>query len=157
MRIGVLSDTHGNIRRARAAIAQMGAVSHLLHAGDFLEDARKLQVMTGIPCTGVLGNCDYQIDGALETVVELSGQRIFLTHGHRYRVKSGYRELILRAVELGVQIVVFGHTHVAELFWEEGILFLNPGSTFQPRDGGRPSYALLELIDGRVWPSLHRF
>lgn len=137
-------------------MAQMGAVAHILHAGDLLEDAQRLAALSGIPFTGVVGNCDYLIAGPQETTLELGGKKIFLTHGHNYRVKYGYRELIRRGQELRANIVVFGHTHVAQVFWEEDILFINPGSTFQPRDGGRPSYAIVEMVEGRVWPSLRR-
>ena len=60
--------------------------------------------------------------------IEIDGVKILLTHGHRYGVKNGYLNLIMRAKELQVNAVIFGHTHIPEVFTEDGVLFVNPGS-----------------------------
>ena len=43
MRIGVLSDTHGITSIAEKALAQMGNIDILLHAGDLATDARHFE------------------------------------------------------------------------------------------------------------------
>ena len=147
MRIGVLSDTHGNLEWAKLAIARMGTVAVLLHAGDYYEDAARLArlgVLGSAAVKAVLGNCDYLVKGPAEETFTLGGRRILLTHGHRYEVKRGLDRLRWRARETRADVVVFGHTHQAGFFWEDGVLFLNPGSTHLPRGGVR-SCAIIEF------------
>lgn len=61
-------------------------------------------------------------------VMELEGKRILMTHGHRYGVKSGYLRAVYAAKEQQADILLFGHTHRAECFQEEGLWVLNPGA-----------------------------
>ena len=70
---------------------------------------------------------------------------ILLTHGHGYSVKSSLLPLRRRALELDVQLVLYGHTHLPALSEEEGVLFCNPGSCMGDR-----LYAEIELQDGKV-------
>ena len=154
MRIGVLSDTHGNLEAAKLALARMGPIAVLLHAGDYYEDAARLSrqgLLGGAAVKAVLGNCDYLVKGPAEETFTLAGRRILLTHGHRYDVKRGLERLRWRAREARADIVVFGHTHLSGFFWEEGVLFLNPGSPHLPRGGGR-SCAVVEFSGRNVEP-----
>jgi predicted phosphodiesterase len=49
-------------------------------------------------------------------------------------------------VELAVDTVVFGHTHLPTIFQEQGILFVNPGSpTRSTAADGRRTFAILTL------------
>ena len=66
-------------------------------------------------------------------------------HGHGYSVKSSLLPLRRRALELDVQLVLYGHTHLPALSEEEGVLFCNPGSCMGDR-----LYAEIELQDGKV-------
>ena len=93
----------------------------------------------------VLGNCDRGETGEAERLLELDGVRILLTHGHGYSVKSSLLPLRRRALELDVQLVLYGHTHLPALSEEEGVLFCNPGSCMGDR-----LYAEIELQDGKV-------
>lgn len=154
MRIGVLSDTHGSLALLERAVAQMGPVDLILHAGDYYEDSCRL-AQAGVRVIGVLGNCDCRVDGPAERLVQLGGKRLLLTHGHRYRVKQDFRLLLARARELGADVVVFGHTHRAEAFWLGKVLFLNPGSLYAPVGDG-PSYGMLLVSEEGIRPELHR-
>ncbi|NPV27176.1 MAG: metallophosphoesterase [Firmicutes bacterium] len=135
MRIGVLSDSHGNLNLARQAFDQMGKIDLLLHAGDYYADAWKLAKDGGIPVKAVTGNCDFHSPGPQEEIVQAGKKRILLTHGHAYRVKYSYLSLFYRAKELEVDVVVFGHTHIAEYQVMEGVVLFNPGSIALPRRG----------------------
>lgn len=148
MRIGVLSDTHGDLHAALAAIANMGQVAMLLHAGDHYRDARELARRVAVPIHMVVGNCDSPTSGPSELVVAVERARILLTHGHTYRVKQQLDLLMARARALSVNAVVFGHTHLAEESRDGGILLLNPGclSLTRSRDGRR-TYAIID-VDG---------
>ena len=70
--------------------------------------------------------------GEAERLLELDGVRILLTHGHGYSVKASLLPLRRRALELGVQLVLYGHTRLAALANEDSILFCNPGSWTAP-------------------------
>lgn len=76
--------------------------------------------------------------------MNINGCRVFLTHGHRYRVKAGYLQLTLAAQEREARVCCFGHTHRADCFVDGGCLFLNPGSLLSPRQGN-PGYLLLTV------------
>jgi predicted phosphodiesterase len=62
MRIGVLSDAHGNRAGFEAALAAMGSVDHLVFAGDFLgyyfEPAAVIATLRARGATCILGNHD---------------------------------------------------------------------------------------------------
>ncbi len=145
MRIGVISDTHGDIDLALEAIKQMGEVDVILHAGDTYSDLIEISKKVKIEMIGVRGNIGKEDEGPRELVLELGGFRIFLVHGHYYDVKHSLMRLFYRAKELETDIVVYGHTHLALSAVEDNILFLNPGSIGYPRGKYKNSYAILDL------------
>ncbi|HHY41734.1 MAG TPA: metallophosphoesterase [Thermoanaerobacterales bacterium] len=149
MKIGVLSDTHGLKSIAEKALDNMGDIDILLHAGDLVADARHFE-NKGYKVYFVAGNCDGHIFEPTEKILEIQGKKIFLTHGHAYRVQYGYDKLFNRAKEISADIVVFGHTHVPENTYIDNILFFNPGSIVLPRGGGPGTYGILEIIDGQI-------
>lgn len=154
MRILVVSDTHGDVRPLRPALAASGPFAALLHAGDFITDLGPCAALAGVAathCHAVAGNCDYPLEQPAEAVVELGGVRILLTHGHHYGVKRDYSRLYYRAAELQCQAAVFGHSHVPVCLAEGGILLFNPGSPGAPRRPGAPgSYGILTVSAGRI-------
>ncbi|WP_314904911.1 YfcE family phosphodiesterase [Selenomonas artemidis] len=150
MRIGLVSDSHGNVRVFEDMLAVPGAAEAelWLHAGDHAADAEMLRLLTEKPVVCVLGNCDYDEDGAYhETSVDVAGHRVFLAHGHLFRVEYGTERLAAAAREAGADIAVYGHTHIA--YMERGdVTVLNPGSIARPRDERRGSFMLMDLEEG---------
>lgn len=144
MIIGVMSDTHGDMRRVEQCLRLIPGVELLLHAGDFYEDAQKIGLAAGLKVVAVTGNCDYMVKGPSEEMLAVGARRIYLTHGHLYRVKHDISLLIQRSRALEADVTVFGHTHYPAVFRREGMLFVNPGSTHSPR-GGEPSCAVLDV------------
>ena len=53
-------------------------------------------------------------------------------------------KLRYKALEIGADIVLYGHTHIGKIDFEEGIWYINPGSASVPRDGGR-SFAIINI------------
>ena len=152
MRIGIVSDSHGDVRVFNDMLAVPGAVEAelWLHAGDFAPDADDLELLSGRRVVRVLGNCDLFVDGVYdETVVEVAGHRIFLTHGHLFNVRFDTAMLAEAAREAGADIAVYGHTHVA-LAEQGDVTVLNPGSIARPRDDRRGSFMLVELNEGKT-------
>ncbi|MCL5045772.1 MAG: metallophosphoesterase [Actinobacteria bacterium] len=157
MRVGLLSDTHGNLKIARAALQQMGRIQMFLHAGDYHEDVAKLALMPELATVevhSVVGNCDYRVRGPKEKVLTAEGRRILLTHGHQYDVKRTLDRLFYRAKEARVDVVVYGHTHVAGFFAEDSILFINPGSPYLPRGRDVGSCAVLDITSKGIVPQI---
>ena len=150
MRIGIVSDSHGDTRMFEKMLAVPGAAEAemWLHAGDFAPDADDLEILSEKSVARVLGNCDLFVDGVYEeAVVEVAGHRIFLTHGHLFNVRFDTAMLREAACEAGADIAVYGHTHVA--LEERGeVTVLNPGSIARPRDDQRGSFMLVELNAG---------
>ena len=53
------------------------------------------------------------------------------------------------AADNGCDIAVYGHTHIAKVSNEGRITVINPGSASRPRDEMRPSFAVMELMEGK--------
>ncbi len=146
MRIALVSDTHGQLHAVQQTLATGDAIDLLLHAGDHYADGLKLGQILRVNVKAVTGNCDLMVAGPEEEIFRARDRRILLTHGHLFRVKRTYHPLIRRAVELAVDVVVFGHTHLPIIFQEQGILFINPGSpTRSTAADGRRTIAILTL------------
>lgn len=158
MRIGLISDTHRSLDNAIKAVDKMGAIDLLIHAGDHYRDAMTIASQIEIPVKAVVGNCDIASDGPDDLLLDLEGCLVYITHGHRYQVKLSRYKLQCRALELKARVAVYGHTHIPDLTelavagdTDQGeLLFINPGSLAEPRQGGKPSYAVLEIKGSAV-------
>ncbi len=128
MRIVVFSDTHGKIQKCINAINILGKVDMIIHLGDVLRDAQNIEAsFPQIPIEYVSGNND--IYSALtEKMIEVCGKKIFITHGHRYGVKTSLKKLSEEARQQNADMCLFGHTHQSFDGAEYGTRFLNPGS-----------------------------
>ena len=143
MKILIMSDTHGNSSRAFNAHTLSDPVDAIVHLGDGSGDADLLREALDIPVINVAGNCDAGSNAPRELMWECEGKRILLTHGDAYHVKSGLARLRQRAKEIGVDAVLFGHTHQGLLECQAGLLMLNPGAL--SNGSHHRSYAVLNI------------
>lgn len=141
----IFSDSHGYFQGITDAVCSEKNIDLIIFAGDVQRDADNiLNSYPQIPLAYVLGNNDWSVHGVpFDKVFEFGGKRFFLTHGHMYHVKSSLYSLRQKAREVGADICVFGHTHIAHCREEDGILMLNPGSAWS-------SYMVLEINNGEV-------
>lgn len=147
MKVLVFSDSHGRLIEMLAAV-EKEAPDLILHLGDHLEDAQELQdFCPDVKVIGVLGNNDWD-GGNSDEVVTVAGVRIFMTHGHQYRVRSTTTLMLLETKRRGCQIGLFGHTHVRFEHQYGKTLIANPGSIGMPYRG-EPSYLRLMIENGR--------
>ena len=139
MQIGVVSDTHGHMANAQAAIRMLQSlqVEAVLHCGDIgSEDIPKL--FKAWPTHFVFGNCDSDqsdLRAAIEQAgltchglfgdFSLGGRRIALIHSHDARL---FRHVCTSGE---YDLVCYGHTHHAEQHHVGKTLILNPGALFR--------------------------
>lgn len=154
MRIGVISDSHGDIKSIRQGLKQMGEVSLLLHAGDHCGDVAAACPTGSIPINTVRGNCDWGGDAPGQQIIDCAGKKILLLHGHLYNVKRTYSALIAYAQTVGPDLVVFGHTHVPAFFTVGNTVFFNPGSIACPRGMELPSFGVIDVTKDGLAPHL---
>lgn len=146
MKIVIVSDTHGNNKEVLVSILEDEKPDLLIHLGDYVEDGEKISKILEVPSVIVKGNGDFRSNYPEDRVIEVEGKKIFLTHGHRYDVRYSIDKIYYRALELGADIVLFGHSHIALNTWEDGILIMNPGSPSLPRDINRTkSYGVIKI------------
>lgn len=123
-KIVVLSDTHGNVsglEKIRNILAENDAV---IHCGDGYKDLDYFPEIKEKHC--VKGNCDGL--NRDEKIIEIEGKKVLILHGHNHGVKSGIERLRYYAMEKGVNVVFYGHTHKASIVEADGITFINPGN-----------------------------
>ncbi len=148
MKIGVISDTHGNVIVGEKIIKEMGKIDLLIHGGDFYRDAVKLAERINVKVEAVVGNCDFPKTSPEELILDIQGCRLYITHGHKFNVKNFYNDLLEKAKDVGADLVIFGHTHLAAKFEQEGIIFFNPGSISFPRLRDTSTYGIIEILEG---------
>ena len=148
MRIFVVSDTHGDLKKAielydRALTG--GPLDFIIHCGDFYSDGVRLAQLCGQRIYAVHGNCDGGW-GEEFKVVETPAGKILVIHGHNEDVDFSLDNAAYLARREKCAMVCFGHTHKAVINEHNGILFVNPGSTRRPRslDGGSAAIVTAE-------------
>lgn len=159
MKILVFSDTHGNPEYMLHAVklhVATGSVARIVHLGDGYRDFCIIRERyPDIPATQVAGNGEDVLYGAhppipYSAVFTEGGITFFATHGHRLRVKDDLENAANTGARAGANVVLFGHTHVAEdtrmdTLYGKSIQLINPGSA---GSGYKPSYAVLEMDNG---------
>lgn len=161
MKIGIMSDTHGSLVYLEKALETLTGCDILLHAGDVLYHGPRNDLPTGYNPKGVIakindldniliarGNCDADVD---QMVINhpIQGPYVLSQFGElRILVNHGYvdskEETIKKAKSMGADILVLGHTHVKELYVDENLIVINPGSTSIPKDGSH-SVAIIDI------------
>lgn len=146
MKIAVMSDTHGHNKNIIEAILAMDKPDLLIHLGDYTKDGENISKILGIPVAIVKGNGDYDSPYKEDEVIEVKGKKIFLTHGHRHGVVRNLDNLYYRALELEVDLALFGHTHIPVNLKYDNIIIMNPGSPSLPRGGSNiKTFGLIEI------------
>lgn len=145
MRIGLISDTHGQLRPA--VFDRFQDVDHILHAGDIGTPDILVELEVLAPVTAVWGNTDgFAVRARVPETAEvvLAGRRIVVVHGHQF---GSLTPAELRAAHPNADVVVYGHTHRPLLDRNGSPLVVNPGAAGPARFNLRPSVAILTLSD----------
>lgn len=149
MLVAVISDTHNNSSAIREVKKYISNADILLFLGDGEEDLKSIsEGFTGI-VYAVSGNCDFACKNPKEMVVEVLDKRILICHGHRYNVKSEYNSIYYRGMELEVDIVLFGHTHLPIIEEAGDLLLMNPGSVSHGNGPYKRSLGYIEIEENK--------
>ena len=147
MKILVFSDSHGSMGKMVEAM-EHERPQHVFFLGDHYRDGQELaSLYPHVSMDLVRGNCDWGKAPDLQ-LVELEGVRFLLTHGHLQSVKSGLRELIEEGLRQQVQVVCYGHTHLAKVVYQQGLYLMNPGTVGGCR--AREGYGVIQVLRGGV-------
>ena len=171
----VISDSHSNSRVLQAIVSEFGSDCDVLcFCGDGLLDLIETielgfydsefgKHIPPVICL-VRGNGDNSTTTIFTdkrtciTVPEfleisIAGKKLFLTHGHRYNVYYGTKDLRSELIRRGMDLVFYGHTHVANSMRShvtrdgrnDFLGILNPGSCAQARGGMPNTFAIVSV------------
>ncbi len=162
MKIGVISDTHGDFLSVHKIFNKIFLdVDVILHAGDILNHGPRNPIPEGydpvklsdllnnfpVPIHFAKGNCDSDVDTMMiknflqapyiYTIFE--GIKIVVTHGDKNL--EYFKELS----EKHADILITGHSHNYALEKENSVIYLNPGSTSIPKNHINGTCAVIDI------------
>lgn len=150
MRILVISDSHGRKREVEEVLYLHSAARDVIFLGDGLRDLEDLPyIFPDHRFYKVAGNCDLFSDEKLYQIIKLGGKQIFFTHGHAFGVKSGLERFEAMARGLGVDIALYGHTHIPYTKYADGMYIMNPGA-LTPSGDGKVCYGIIDITPGGI-------
>ena len=140
MKIGIISDTHGLLRPE--VISALNGCEAILHAGDVCRQEIIDELEKLAPVYVVRGNIDKEWAEHIPFFLdfEIAGLRVFMTH----------KKTDLPDDLSPYDLVVFGHSHKYEESHQGKTLFLNPGSCGPKRFNQPITFAILDIIDGKI-------
>jgi len=147
MIIGVISDTHGLLRRE--AVDALRGAEHILHAGDVGSPEILETLASIVPVTAIRGNVDTQPWARKlpqTEVVEIGGVTIYMLHD--------LARLDLKPEAAGISAVVHGHSHQPKIEERNGVIYFNPGSAGPRRFRLPVSVGRLVIEAGKMWAEL---
>ncbi|MGR4868301.1 metallophosphoesterase family protein [Variovorax sp. LARHSF232] len=149
-RIGLISDTHGLLRRE--ALAFLQGSDFIVHGGDIGSPDILEQLGRIAPVTAVRGNNDREAWAMQVPETDfLQVGELFLYALHDLAL------LDIDPAAAGVRVVVSGHSHKPLVEERDGVLFVNPGSA-GPRRFSLPISAGELIVNGeQVSARIERF
>ena len=148
MKIGIVSDTHNLL--PKEVFEYFSDVQHIIHAGDIGGEGIITDLESIAPVFAVYGNMDsHPLVTNLNRIFffELGGFKFCVTHIIGSAKSFAYE---LFKMEKEIDIIIYGHTHLAEKTSYNDILFINPGSASSPKHGTSRSVAVLKIEDKKA-------
>lgn len=146
-RIGLISDTHGLLRKTAVSALQNADI--IIHAGDI--DAPEIinKLKTIAPVFPVRGNMDRNSrKNRLPeyNIVEVGEISIYVIHD--------LLKLDLDPAAAGFKVVVSGHSHQPEIKYIDNVLYINPGSAGHRRFTLPITIGILEIDGDKITPEI---
>ncbi|MFU2158371.1 MULTISPECIES: phosphodiesterase [Caldisericum] len=164
MKVGVVSDIHGDFLSLRAVFSEFEKldVKLVLVLGDVLYHGPRNPMPEGYNPMGVSelinnapfnfifvkGNCDADVDQLVIkypmlqefALVHIEGTTLLLTHGDKI---ENFEEFMKKYK--GIKALLTGHTHIPVVEENKFGLHINPGSISLPKDSSKKSFAILDI------------
>ena len=147
MKIGLLSDSHGNIQYVKKAgvyLKDNAKAGLIVHLGDDCEDVQPLKGLgiEIIKIPGVSGLCCHDPGLPLRVSRNIEGVNVFMTHSPEFPENE---------LSQGTKAVFYGHTHIAKIENKKGVLWVNPGHLRESDKKGNPaSFAIVEIKGAKI-------
>jgi len=161
MIVGVISDTHDRLPRVELAVRRLNEekAELVLHAGDFIAPfTASFFKPLKADLIGVFGNNDGDKELLKRKFGEIGAEirgrfAEVMVNGLKIAVVHGDDETLLRALinAESYNVVVYGHTHKAEIYQKGDTLVINPGEVCGYLSG-KSTIALLntETLEARI-------
>lgn len=146
MRILIFSDIHGSLSLLDNLIDHFNP-DRIFGLGDFEVSEFDLDYRNIV---GVAGNSYFDPDLPIDRFLSIDGIKILLTHGHTHSVRGSILSLKLFALENKVNIVFYGHTHVAHISEVDNLIIGNPGSLTIPYSPSYPTTIIMEMDESTI-------
>ena len=153
MLIAVISDSHRDKEAMKSSIKKIKKADLLFHLGDNIDDVEFYRENFAGEIININGNCDFGCEELSEDIIEIQGVNFFITHGHKYGVKNDLMNLKYKAQEIGANVVLYGHTHIPCIDYEDKIWFINPGSISLSRTMNN-TLGLINVNESKIVPSI---
>lgn len=143
IQVGIISDTHGLLRRE--ALKALQGADLIIHAGDVGKEEIVDKLETIAPVHAVRGNVDtapWTRRLPVSTVVEVGDVVLYILHN--------IYDLTVDPNVAGFRMVVTGHTHDPAITERNGVIYLNPGSAGPRRFQMPVSMARVQVTDRDV-------
>ena len=151
MKILVFSDSHNHASRIEKILQKETNIDLIIHLGDCVSDI--LTMHANFPqykYEFVPGNCDFGYDILEEKMLDIEGKKVFITHSSKYLTQNNLNKLFKSTINIGADVVLYGHTHISNKVTHNGILYLNPGCMSNARNGQQKSYMVINLNNGKL-------
>lgn len=128
MKIGIISDTHTKVKKAKEAIDMLKneGAEFIIHAGDIVElEVLELLKNSSLRYVAVYGNNDAHL-------CEHHQKYNLVQEPHYFKLANTQFKLMHLPFHLNAdcEVIIFGHTHeFSEDFTANGTLYLNPGES----------------------------
>ncbi len=146
MKIGILSDTHKKIKKAKVTLdflIQNGA-EFIIHAGDIVEkEILDLLQESGKKYIAVYGNNDAHL-------LEYHNNYHLVQEPYYFKLANTKFKLMHLPFYMNsdAEVIIFGHTHTFEVEFTQGTLFVNPGEVCA-RKKDISECAMLEVLEDK--------
>jgi len=147
MNIGLISDTHGLLRKS--AVTALTGADIIIHAGDIDVPLVLEQLNAIAPVYPVRGNMDRHPEmkhlPAFD-MIQAGGISLYVIHD--------LLALDLDPAAAGIDAGGSGHSHEPKIKYRDGVLYINPGSAGPRRFRLPISVGMLEIDNGVITPKI---
>lgn len=153
MRVGIMSDTHKKLGRAKKAVdllIEKGA-EFIVHAGDIVRvELLDYLEEKNIRYVAVLGNNDFHLYDVVDKYNLVTEPYYFKLANKTWKLMHYPKYLF----PLDTDIIVYGHTHDVDISFNGKNLILNPGEVCA-RDHGFSTCMTLDVLENKYVVTLY--